>query len=138
MNIEATVKTFKPQIKEFASNIVSGVLGLGSTVLLTLISIIIAGALMVKADAAEIAARKAFKILIGRKGEGFTELAGATIRSVVQGVLGVAIIQSVVSGIVMLIFNIPFSWSMGIDCTVPCNNSVATFNNITSDCRLQL
>jgi len=114
VNIEATVKTFKPQIKEFASNIVSGVLGLGSTVLLTLVSIIIAGALLVKAEAAEIAARKAFKIFIGKKGEGFTELAGATIRSVVQGVLGVAIIQSVVSGIVMLLFNIPLAglWAL--------------------------
>jgi predicted PurR-regulated permease PerM len=114
VNIEATVKTFKPQIKDFASNIVSGVLGLGSTVLLTLVSIIIAGALLVKAEAAEIAARKAFKILIGKKGEGFTELAGATIRSVVQGVLGVAIIQALVSGIVLLIFNIPFAglWAL--------------------------
>jgi len=114
VNIEAAVKTFEPQIKEFASNILSGILGLGSTVLLSLISIIIAGALLVKADSAEIAARKAFKILIGKKGEGFTELAGATIRSVVQGVLGVAIIQSVVSGIVMLIFNIPLAglWAL--------------------------
>ena len=114
VNIEAAIKTFEPQIKEFASNILSGILGLGSTVLLSLISIIIAGALLVKADSAEIAARKAFKILIGKKGEGFTELAGATIRSVVQGVLGVAIIQSVVSGIVMLIFNIPLAglWAL--------------------------
>ncbi|MEJ2196389.1 MAG: AI-2E family transporter [Ignavibacteriaceae bacterium] len=113
-NIEGAIKAFEPQIKEFASNILSGVLGLGSTVLLSLISIIIAGALLVKADSAEIAARKAFKILIGKKGEGFTELAGATIRSVVQGVLGVAIIQSVISGIVMLIFNIPLAglWAL--------------------------
>ena len=114
VNIESAIKAFEPQIKELASNILSGVLGLGSTVLLSLVSIIIAGALIVKADAAEIAARKAFKILIGKKGEGFTELASATIRSVVQGVLGVAIIQSVVSGIVMLIFDIPLAglWAL--------------------------
>ncbi len=136
VNIEAAVKTFKPQIKEFASNIVSGVLGLGSTVLLTLISIIIAGALMVKADVAEIAARKAFRILIGRKGEGFTELAGATIRSVVQGVLGVAIIQSVASGIVLLIFNIPLAGLWALIVILPCYNSVATIINIASDCCL--
>ena len=109
VNLEGAIKAFEPQIKEFASNILSGILGLGSTVLLTLISIIIAGVLMAKADSAEIVARKAFKILIGKKGEGFTELAGATIRSVVQGVLGVAFIQSLLSGIVMLIFNIPFA-----------------------------
>jgi predicted PurR-regulated permease PerM len=114
VNIESAVKAFEPQIKEFASNILSGILGLGSTVLLTLVSIIIAGALLAKADSAELVARKAFKILIGKRGEGFTELAGATIRSVVQGVLGVAFIQSVLSGIVMLIFNIPIAglWAL--------------------------
>jgi len=114
INIEETIKAFAPQIKEFASGVLSGVLGLGSTVLLTLVSILIAGVLMVKADPAELVARKAFKIMLGKQSEGFTELAGATIRSVVQGVLGVAIIQSVVSGIVMLIFNIPIAglWAL--------------------------
>lgn len=114
VNIEGAIKAFEPQIKEFASNILSGILGLGSTVLLSLVSIIIAGALLVKANSAEIVARKAFKILIGKRGEGFTELAGATIRSVVLGVLGVAAIQSVASGIVMLIFNIPLAglWAL--------------------------
>jgi predicted PurR-regulated permease PerM len=114
VNIEGAIKTFEPQIKEFASNIFSGILGLGSTVLLTLVSIVIAGALLAKAESAEIVARKAFRILIGKKGEGFTDLAGATIRSVVQGVLGVAFIQSVLAGIVMLIFNIPLAglWAL--------------------------
>jgi predicted PurR-regulated permease PerM len=113
-NIEAAIKAFEPQIKEFASTVLAGVVGLGGTILLSLVSIIIAGALMVKANAAEIVARKAFKIMIGKQGEGFTELAGATIRSVVQGVLGVAIIQSIVSGIVMLIFDIPLAglWAL--------------------------
>ena len=114
VNIEGATKAFEPQIKEFVSKILSGILGLGSTVLLTLVSIIIAGALMAKADSAEIVARKAFKILIGKRGEGFTELAGATIRSVVQGVLGVAFIQAILSGVVMLIFNIPLAglWAL--------------------------
>ncbi len=114
MNIEAAIEAFEPQIKELASSILSGVLGLGSTILLSIVSVIIAGALLVKADSAEITARKAFKILIGKQGEGFTDLAGATIRSVVQGVLGVAILQSVASGVVMLIFNIPLAglWAL--------------------------
>jgi predicted PurR-regulated permease PerM len=114
LNIETAIETFEPQIQEFASNILSGAIDLGSTVLLSILSIIIAGALLVKADSAEITARKVFKILIGKQGDGFTDLAGATIRSVVQGVLGVAIIQSVASGIVMLIFNIPLAglWAL--------------------------
>ena len=46
-------------------------------------------------------------MLIGEQGKDFTQLAGATIRSVVQGVLGVAIIQALISGLGMLIFDIP-------------------------------
>ena len=107
VNLDAAIKAFEPQLKELASGLISGVAGLGVTILLSLISIIIAGVFLVKADSGETTARKAFKILIGKQGEGFTELAGATIRSVVQGVLGVAIIQSVAAGIVMLIFGIP-------------------------------
>jgi len=107
VNLEAAIKAFEPQIKEFAPKMFSAVAGLGVTVLLSLISIIIAGAFLVKADSGEATARKVFKMLIGPRSEGFTELAGATIRSVVQGVLGVAIIQSVAAGIVMLIFGIP-------------------------------
>jgi predicted PurR-regulated permease PerM len=107
VNLDAAIKAFEPQLKELASGLISGVAGLGVTILLSLISIIIAGVFLVKADSGETTARKAFNVLIGEQGEGFTELAGATIRSVVQGVLGVAIIQSVAAGIVMLIFGIP-------------------------------
>ncbi len=62
---------------------------------------------MLKSTAAEKTAHKIFKLLIGRDGEDFTTLASATITSVVQGILGIAIIQSAASGIVMLIFGIP-------------------------------
>ncbi|MFC2094288.1 AI-2E family transporter [Bacteroidota bacterium] len=114
VNLEAAIAAFEPQIKEFASKLLSGLAGLGGSILLSLVSIIIAGALMVKAKSAEESARKVFKILIGKHGEGFTELAGATITSVVQGVLGIAVVQSVAAGIVMMIFGIPLAglWAL--------------------------
>jgi predicted PurR-regulated permease PerM len=107
VNLEAAIKAFEPQLKEFASGLISGVAGLAVSVLLSLISIIIAGVFLVKADSSEATARRVFTILLGKRGKGLTELSGATIRSVVQGVLGVAIIQAVAAGIVMLIFGIP-------------------------------
>jgi len=107
VNLEAAIRAFEPQIKELATNLLSTVAGLGATILLSLIAILISGVFLVKSDSLEIGLRKSFKILIGEQGEGFTTLASATIRSVVQGVLGVALIQSVVSGIIMLIFTIP-------------------------------
>ena len=107
VNLEAVLIKLGPQLQNIAPKLFSAVAGLVMTVLLSLISIIIAGVLLVNAKSSEQAAQKMFKALIGDQGEEFTQLAGSTIRSVVQGVLGVAIIQAVVSGLGMLLFDIP-------------------------------
>jgi predicted PurR-regulated permease PerM len=106
-NLEAVLVRLAPQLQSIAPKLFSAVAGLVTTVLLSIISIIIAGVLLVNAKSSEQTARKMFKTLIGDQGEEFTQLAGATIQSVVQGVLGVAIIQAVVSGLGMLLFDIP-------------------------------
>ena len=106
-NLEAALRTLEPLIKEYGPQLVNAITGLGGTILLTLISIIIAGVLLLKGSAGEQTANKIFTFFIGKYGDGFTALAGSTIRSVVQGVLGVAFIQSVAAGVVMLIFGIP-------------------------------
>ena len=48
-----------------------------------------------------------FRRLAGKQGEEFATLSGATIRSVVQGVLGIAIIQSVLAGIGLVTVEAP-------------------------------
>jgi predicted PurR-regulated permease PerM len=106
-NLEAALKSMEPQIKEYGPKIIDAVAGIGGTILLSILSIIIAGVLLLKSNSAEETAQKLFKLLIGKEGEGFTNLASATISSVVQGILGIAIIQSAASGIVLLMFGIP-------------------------------
>ncbi len=106
-NLDAALIKLEPQIKEYGPKLVGAVAGLGGTILLSLISIIIAGVLLLQSVSAEKTTQKIFKLLLGKDGREFTELAGKTISSVVQGVLGIAIIQSVAAGIVMLLFGIP-------------------------------
>jgi len=106
-NLKAAIKTMEPQIKEYGPKIIGAITGLGGTLLLSIISIIIAGVLLLKSESGEKTTHKIFKLLIGKEEEEITNLAVGTIRSVVQGVLGVAIIQSVAAGIVLLIFDIP-------------------------------
>jgi predicted PurR-regulated permease PerM len=106
-NIIAAIEKFEPQIKQFAPKIFSAVTGMGGTILLTLISIIIAGVLLTKSQTSGQFTQRLFNFLIGKDGEAFTQLARTTISSVVQGVLGIAALQSVASGIIMLIFGIP-------------------------------
>jgi predicted PurR-regulated permease PerM len=107
VNLDAALKALEPQIKKYGPKIVEGVAGLGGTILLSIISIVIACVLVLKSESSEKTAQKVFKLCIGKDGEEFTHLAGSTIRSVVQGVLGVAIIQSAAAGILMRVFGMP-------------------------------
>ncbi len=94
-NLTAAVMQFEPQIKEFAPAVLSFASGLAGSILMFIVSIIIAGVLIMNTKAAEKTTRGIFKTLAGPDGEEFTSLSGATIRSVVTGVLGTAIIQTV-------------------------------------------
>ncbi len=106
-NLESAIIKFTPQIKEYAPKVFSLATGFGSSLLLFIISIIIAGALFPQAKASEKAAKSIFKTLVGDKGEEFTELTTKTIKSVVQGVIGVAAIQSLLGGIGIWAVGIP-------------------------------
>ena len=87
----------------------------GLTVLQFVISIIIAGVLLVYAKSScrgiEVVAAR---LMGGSNGKEFTEMAGATIRSVAQGVLGVAVIQSILAGIGLLVMGVPYAgiWTL--------------------------
>ncbi len=105
-NLMAAIEKFRPQLKELAPKVLSTASGLLATVLMFSISIVIAGALFTQAKPAEQAAKSIFATLIGKQGENFTELSVAIIRSVVQGILGIALIQSLLGGIGI--------WAIGI------------------------
>ncbi len=106
-NLETTIVKYAPQIKDYVPKLLNSIAGIGGAIFLTIFSIIIAGALLLQAEAAQKTASRIFNLLIGKDGEEITELSKLTIRSVVQGILGIAIIQSVASGVILLIFGIP-------------------------------
>ncbi len=106
-NFKTLIDKFKPQLKEFAPKVLSASLGVGKTLLLFVISIFIAGVLFTKAEASEKAAMSILSTLIGNRGEEFVGLSVSIIRSVVQGVLGVAAIQSLFGGIGIWAIGIP-------------------------------
>ena len=106
-SLTETIKKFEPQIREFAPNILSAVTGLGGSILLFVISLIISGVILGNSESAEKAAKSVFRTLAGTEGEKFASLAGATIQSVVQGVLGTAAIQTVFLSIGMYAIDLP-------------------------------
>ncbi len=106
-NLDAAIDKYKPQIKEMAPKVFDMATGLGTSLLLFIASIIIAGVLFTYAEPGARAARSIFDTLIGQQSDNFVELSAGIIRSVVQGILGIAIIQSLLSAIGMFAIGIP-------------------------------
>jgi len=71
--------------------------GIGLTVLQFFFSILISGALLAKAQSAEAVARAFCNRLLAERGAEFLNLVGSTIRSVTSGILGVALIHTVLA-----------------------------------------
>lgn len=107
-SITDLLEKFAPQLKTFATTIISSVGSIVGTVFVFIISIIISGTLIVNANTAEKTAKAIFITLAGKKdGEHFSNLASATIRSVVQGVLGTAVIQVIALSIGLFLIDFP-------------------------------
>ena len=106
-NLSAAVEKFSPQIKEYAPKVLEAAGSLVATILLFIISMIISGAFLMNTESAEKTAKAVFKTLAGEAGEEFASLASATIRSVVQGVLGTAVIQAIFISIGLFAIDFP-------------------------------
>ncbi len=106
-SLSGLFEMFAPQIKDFAPTILSFATGLAGTLLLFIVSLIISGALLVNTKSAEKAAQLIFSTLAGKDGAEFAKLASATIRGVVQGVLGTAVLQTIFLSIGLFAIGFP-------------------------------
>jgi len=106
-NFQLFFERHREQLKPVWTFVVAQAAGAGGATLVFFLAIIISGLFMAKADAAVSGLEALASRLAGDQGAEMVSISGATIRSVVQGVLGVAVIQSLASGIGMLIVGVP-------------------------------
>lgn len=106
-DLGALLRSLAPKIKSVVPGLFSASAAVGLTVLQFALSIVVAGLLLAKAQAAHEATCALCKRIFGEKGPDFQELMGATIRSVTTGILGVALIQSILAGFGFLIAGLP-------------------------------
>jgi predicted PurR-regulated permease PerM len=107
VNVEKLIIQFSPELKAAGGWLLGLVGQIGLTVLLFILSIIVAGVLLAHAEGGIAVAEKFAKRLAGERGGDFVKLSGETIRSVVRGILGIAFIQAVLAGILLLAAGIP-------------------------------
>jgi len=106
-NLEAALKQFAPQIKSGFEAVLSSVGGGLSGVFMVIISTCIAGVFLAKSKPSAEFARKIFTRFTGDKGSLIAELTVGTIRGVMQGVVGVAVIQAILAALGMLVAGVP-------------------------------
>jgi predicted PurR-regulated permease PerM len=106
-NITSALRIIAPQIKAIVPGLLSASAGIGLTVLQFALSLIIGGVLLANSQGAADAARSLANRIFGDKGPEFEQLVGSTVRSVTIGILGVALIQSVLAALGFLVAGLP-------------------------------
>jgi predicted PurR-regulated permease PerM len=106
-NLGAALSKMIPQLKKFGIPMLSAAAGAGVGILKFVVSIIIAGVLLANAAGGGQAAQAIAVRLAGERGTRVVKLAGATVRSVALGILGVALIQTFLASLGFLIVGVP-------------------------------
>jgi predicted PurR-regulated permease PerM len=107
-NLEATVNQFEPQLRSVGRSAISFAGHTAASVFLFIFAVIIAGVLWTSASGSYKATTSFAASLMGAdRGRSMIDLAILTIRSVAKGILGIAFIQSILSGILLLVAGVP-------------------------------
>lgn len=116
-NLDEVLVLIHPQLKTAITKMAAAIGGGLVEVLMFVISLLIAGGLMTYAETSGEAAHRFFVRLGGSNPGGeWAALSVATVRSVLQGVVGVAIIQAILCAIGLFAFGVPAAaiWSVVI------------------------
>jgi len=115
---KAVLGRFNAQLKSLSRWLISTAAGAGLGILVFVFSIIIAGVFLVSAQGAKQAVVSIFNRLAGDRGPELTELSLATVKSVVTGILGIAVIQSTLAGLGFMVMDIPAAGVLAFVCLI--------------------
>ena len=109
-DLPALIQSQQAKIGDLAKTALAFVASIGGGLLGFLASFIIAGIIMAFGESGERAMRAIFRRIFGpARGEEFATLSTQTIRAVANGVIGVAFIQAIIIGLVLVFAGVPFT-----------------------------
>jgi predicted PurR-regulated permease PerM len=113
VDLEKTLTDNKDQLIETGTKVAKGIMSAAGGVVQIIISLIIAGILLVFGKAGE-EIRKFFRKVAGKRGDEFADMTVKTVGSVVKGIIGVALILALLNGILFLLAGIPYAgiWTL--------------------------
>ncbi len=108
-NLQESLKGFMPQIVAWGETTLGTLANTGLGVLQFAASIILAGIFLIFFEKGSESGRQIFQKLVGKRGEEFLDISLHTIRNVATGVLGVAVIQTTLMGMGLILANVPLA-----------------------------
>jgi predicted PurR-regulated permease PerM len=106
-NLQAAFRQIAPYLKPLAGPILTIAGSAGTGTLKFLVAVVIAGFLFPSGPQLVASIRTMLTRIVPQRSADFLALAGATIRTVAQGVIGIAVIQALLAGIVLKITGVP-------------------------------
>ena len=114
-DLPAVVQSMQPKIGELSKKALAMVGSIGGGIAMFLFSFIIAGILMAFGESGAQSMRAIFNRIAGSaRGGNLTELSTATIRAIAQGILGIALIQAIIVGVILIIAGVPFPGALSL------------------------
>ncbi len=117
-NLQATAVKYSSQIEVAGKWILSSLAGIGQGIIQFMLSIIVAGILLIYSESLTKFSNKVFIKLAGKNGEYFASITAVTIRNVFKGVMVVALVQAGMAGIGFFIAGVPFAGLWSVACLV--------------------
>ena len=116
-DLQQSVIKYEDQIKEFSAKIMGSIVSSGMAFLQFMLSVIIAGILLVSPEA-RIIFMKFLKKIAGNKADEVMSISVSTIYQVVKGILGVAVIQTIIQAFGLFMADIPYAGILTLICLV--------------------
>jgi predicted PurR-regulated permease PerM len=106
-NLRAALAQIGPQLKPVGTTLLgyAGSAGIGT--LQFIAAVAVSGFLLLPGPSLVNSARMIFRRIARRRGDEFVSLAGATVRSLARGVIGVAVLQALLVGIGLMVAGVP-------------------------------
>ena len=117
VNLEKTLLEHKEQIKEISTKVLGSLVSSIVTILQIVLSVIIAGVLMASTSAQNLATNFIVRIA-GDNGDEYIEIFVSTVRQVVKGIIGVAIIQTLIQAVGLFLCGVPFPGILTLFCLI--------------------
>jgi predicted PurR-regulated permease PerM len=106
-NLRALIIEVAPHFKPLGTSLLIAAGSVGTNLLKFIVALIISGFLFIPGPSLVHSVKNIFARVAAERGEEFVDLAGATIRNISRGIIGIAILQALLAGIGLLFAGVP-------------------------------